>query len=112
MAVYRDRPCPTCKGSGRIYKNVITETGGAAWSEVCTTCNGVGMIKVAMTNSERIQSLSTPEDQLKFLRGFDSIAKYSAPPRRLLDTIDYDEDLLEWLNKVSDETDDYIFENR
>lgn len=117
MAVYRNISCPVCKGRGYISKCETWEYenglgGGQAWSEPCKTCAGTGLVKVAITNNSRINELDTPEAKLRFMRGFQKNAKYAGNPLRLICPEENDEDMLEWLNKLSDELDDYIFENR
>jgi len=117
MAIYRNRSCTTCGGSGYVSKCEVWEYenglgGGQLWSEPCQTCHGTGIVSVALTNSERLLELRTPEDQLRFFRGFKTWAKYVDNPLRLLNPEESDEDMLIWLRKISDESDDCIFENR
>ena len=107
MAIYRDRPCPICNGRG--YVTICGEN--SIGCSRCEECQGTGFVQVAITNSERLAELHTPEDQLKFMRGFHKWAKYGDTPLRLLNPEEIDEDMLIWLNKVSDESDYVIFEN-
>lgn len=108
MAIYRERPCPICNGRGCI--TISTENSISCVS--CEECFSTGYVTIPITNNERINELITPEEKLKFFKGFSTNAKYSSAPRRILNPEECDDDMLEWFNKVSDELDDYIFENR
>lgn len=108
MAIYRDKPCSSCNGKG--YITILNENSIGCIG--CKECFNTGIVQRAITNSERIAELHTPEDQLKFFRGFARWAKYAGTPLRLIFPESDDEEMLEWLNKVSDETDNIIFENR
>lgn len=107
MAIYRKRICPVCNGRGFISH--VEDNG--AWSEPCKTCSSKGQIDLPITNSERMAELHTPEEQLRFIRGFLRTTKYSDRPRRLLSD-ESDEDMLLWLRKISEDIDDDIFDNR
>jgi len=104
MAIYRDRPCPICNGKGFI--TIIGENSIGCSS--CEECHHTGMVLTAITNNERMNELTSPEDKLRFIRGFQQWSKYLGTLFDVVD-LDTDEGLLLWLNKLSDDSDNLIF---
>lgn len=63
----KEVPCMDCDGKGFIAK--FSEY--SMWSERCPNCGGTGIVKVPMTNAERIRAMSD-EELAKFLCEFRS----------------------------------------
>lgn len=53
----KEVPCMDCDGKGFIAK--FSEY--SVWSERCPNCGGTGIVKVPMTNADRIRSMSDEE---------------------------------------------------
>lgn len=53
----KEVPCMDCDGKGFIAK--FSEY--SMWSERCPNCGGTGIVKVPMTNADRIRSMSDEE---------------------------------------------------
>ena len=53
----KEVPCMDCDGKGFIAK--FSEY--SVWSERCPNCGGTGIVKVPMTNSDRIRAMSDEE---------------------------------------------------
>ena len=49
--------CPECNGFGHINRGC--ENG--SWSVLCSSCNGRGVLRVPMTNADRIRNMSDDE---------------------------------------------------
>ena len=58
----KEVPCMECDGKGFIAK--FGEH--SVWSERCPNCGGTGIVKIPMTNADRIRAMSD-EDLAKFL---------------------------------------------
>ena len=53
----KEVPCMECEGRG-----FITKFGEYfVWSERCPNCGGTGIVKVPMTNSDRVRAMSDEE---------------------------------------------------
>ena len=63
----KEVPCMDCDGKGFIAK--FSEY--SMWSERCPNCGGTGIVKVPMTNADRIRAMSD-EELAKFLCNFRS----------------------------------------
>lgn len=61
----KEVPCMECDGKGFIAK--FGEY--SVWSERCPNCGGTGIVKVPMTNADRIRAMSD-EELAVFLDGF------------------------------------------
>lgn len=61
----KEVPCMDCDGKGFIA--IFSEY--SVWSERCPNCGGTGIVKVPMTNADRIRDMSDEE-----------LAKFIAPP--------------------------------
>lgn len=53
--------CPDCNGFGHINRSECDEFMGSVWTETCTRCNGKGILRVPMTNAEKLRSMSDEE---------------------------------------------------
>ena len=53
----KEVPCMDCDGKGFIAK--FSEY--SMWSERCPNCGGTGIVKVPMTNADRIRAMSDEE---------------------------------------------------
>ena len=53
----KEVPCMDCDGKGFIAK--FSEY--SVWSERCPNCGGTGIVKVPMTNADRIRAMSDEE---------------------------------------------------
>ena len=53
--------CPDCNGFGNISHSNCDEFGGGVWTEICCRCGGSGMLRVPMTNAERLRIMSDEE---------------------------------------------------
>ena len=53
----KEVPCMECNGKGFIAK--FGEY--SVWSERCPNCGGTGIVKVPMTNADRIRAMSDEE---------------------------------------------------
>ena len=53
----KEVPCMECDGKGFIAK--FSEY--SVWSERCPNCGGTGIVKVPMTNADRIRAVSDEE---------------------------------------------------
>ena len=53
----KEVPCMECDGKGFIAK--FGEY--SVWSERCPNCGGTGIVKVPMTNADRIRAMSNEE---------------------------------------------------
>ena len=53
----KEVPCMECDGKGFIAK--FGEY--SVWSERCPNCGGTGIVKVPMTNADRIRAMSDEE---------------------------------------------------
>lgn len=53
----KEVPCMDCGGKGFIA--IYSEY--SAWSERCPNCGGTGIVKVPMTNADRIRAMSDEE---------------------------------------------------
>ena len=49
--------CPECHGFGHINR----ECENSTWSVLCDYCNGRGVLRVPMTNADRIRDMSDEE---------------------------------------------------
>lgn len=58
----KEVPCMDCDGKGFIAK--FSEY--YVWSERCPNCGGTGIVKVPMTNADRIRAM-TDEEMAKWL---------------------------------------------
>lgn len=59
----KEAPCMECDGKGFIAK--FGEY--SVWSERCPNCGGTGIVKVPMTNADRIRAMSD-EELLDFMK--------------------------------------------
>ena len=92
-------PCQFCNGEGKFYHG----NENSVYVINCSKCEGNGYQLVPMTNGDHIRLMNN-EQIVKLFRNLDSIAIYSAEPRRLM-YYEYDDDFLEWLNKETDDLD-------
>ena len=53
----KEVPCMDCNGKGFIA--IYSEY--SVWSERCQNCGGTGIVKVPMTNADRIRAMSDEE---------------------------------------------------
>ena len=53
----KEVPCMECDGNGFIVK--FGEH--SVWSERCLNCGGTGIVKIPMTNADRIRAMSDEE---------------------------------------------------
>ena len=60
----KEVPCMDCDGKGFIA--IFSEY--SVWSERCQNCGGTGIVKVPMTNADRIRAMSDEELSDIFLR--------------------------------------------
>lgn len=60
----KEVPCMECNGKGFIAK--FGEY--SVWSKRCPNCGGIGIVKVPMTNADRIRAMSDEELSDIFLR--------------------------------------------
>lgn len=58
----KEVPCMVCDGKGFIA--IFSEY--SVWSERCSNCGGTGIVKVPMTNADRIRDMSD-EELAKFI---------------------------------------------
>ena len=58
----KEVPCMDCDGKGFIA--IFSEY--SVWSERCQNCGGTGIVKVPMTNADRIRAMSD-EELAKFI---------------------------------------------
>ena len=58
----KEVPCMDCDGKGFIAK--FSEY--SVWSERCPNCGGTGIVKVPMTNADRIRAM-TDEELAEFI---------------------------------------------
>ena len=65
----KEEPCMDCGGKGFIAK--FSEC--SVWSERCPNCDGTGIVKVPMTNADRIRAMSD-EELAEFLSDFKDCA--------------------------------------
>lgn len=59
----KEVPCMDCDGKGFIA--IFSEY--SVWSERCPNCGGTGIVKVPMTNADRIRDMSD-EELAEFLK--------------------------------------------
>lgn len=57
----KQTPCPACKGKDYITLTRKFDDRCGVGNEVCTYCGGVGMLKTAITRSDRFRSMSDEE---------------------------------------------------
>ena len=60
----KEVPCMDCGGKGFIA--IFSEY--SVWSERCPNCGGTGIVKVPMTNADRIRAMSDEELAREFGR--------------------------------------------
>lgn len=58
----KEVPCMDCDGKGFIA--IFSEY--SVWSERCPNCGGTGIVKVPMTNADRIRAMSDEELAYQF----------------------------------------------
>lgn len=94
--------CPVCAGYGHMGYKRDKKWPGALSADMCIRCYGTGLIRVPMTNGDRIRNC-TNEELAKVRANLHKWAIYADDPPRLL--WDTEGDFLLWLDKETDDTD-------
>lgn len=87
----KEVPCMDCDGKGFIAK--FSEY--SVWSERCPNCGGTGIVKVPMTNSDRVRAMSDEE-----LAVFLCAVKFRRETILNVPDFLYIKDALDWLQQL------------
>ena len=73
----KEVPCMDCDGKGFIA--IFSEY--SVWSERCPNCGGTGIVKVPMTNADRIRDMSDEEMATELLPLFEELCEDGVPSK-------------------------------
>lgn len=99
--LYKRKPCPDCNGRGFItgYNDY------SIWSAPCTNCNREGFILDYMTNGDVIRKYCSNEYLRKIIVNLENYVLTSGGDFVRMLHANYPEDVLEWLDKITDKQD-------